>query len=656
MKQIFLTPNIKSQLFTSLAERPLASVFGIGQCQIGADIYTSDGLIWTNKGITALNTVSALTNIGVERVGKRMFLEGVEVGVKNTTKKRLAVLGIGNSIASQQKRLAGASAPQSGKYWQEHIIASALAGGAIAPVEMSTFGSGSSYGVGYLTDIAGWYGHGGATSTTILSEVEAELFIPALKSGVIPDFIWIHSLFENDSPNGIMVDTSLANLASLIVLARSYWPKVGLIIATCRVSMSFNTSIMKSNFIDLYNRLMLLEDSAKIFVYDASYLYENVNDKATPKYFTVTGSISATSLVIDSNVSGDLIDVGSFVTKPNSTEAIAVINSGTSQGGVGNYTVINNSNIVASSETLWVHNYVDGMIHPTAKGTGLIARNAAKALNRIANGFTTDSQIVGGNKALFGSSSITGTGIAVGSTVPTGITIAGTSSSIDIALFAMQSGLRITCTNKYALALPVNSGTIVFDGADYVFSTKGLPSIDAFRFTITLKIVSGAEYIKFFNMQTRTTRSTLDVIAEVNPAGSAQLGENNVGFIDNDLLTFVSPTIRCIGDGSNHIAAIRAYLQIFLGANTPISATSVIEIYSYGYEIVQDKSLVATLVGGTVTVSNTEVKQTSKVKSFRRRVGGTVGQVYESARISGTSITFTSTNAADTSAIGYIVD
>jgi hypothetical protein len=141
-----------------------------------------------------------------------------------------------------------------------------------------------------------------------------------------------------------------------------------------------------------------------------------------------------------------------------------------------------------------------------------------------------------------------------------------------------------------------------------------------------------------------------------NTNGSATPGDNTLGYIDGDIVLFSTPVIRCVGDGANYITALLAYLQIKIAANTPSTAVIVVEVQSFGFEVIQDKSKIATLVAGTVTIADASITQTSKVKTFRRRSAGTAGQVKEVSRIAGTSITITSTNAADTSTIGYIVD
>lgn len=62
----------------------------------------------------------------------------------------------------------------------------------------------------------------------------------------------------------------------------------------------------------------------------------------------------------------------------------------------------------------------------------------------------------------------------------------------------------------------------------------------------------------------------------------------------------------------------------------------------------------ATLVGGTVTVSNTIVTASSIIMLTRRVSGGTPGYLTYT-RTAGTSFTVTSTSGTDTSTFDYII-
>lgn len=65
------------------------------------------------------------------------------------------------------------------------------------------------------------------------------------------------------------------------------------------------------------------------------------------------------------------------------------------------------------------------------------------------------------------------------------------------------------------------------------------------------------------------------------------------------------------------------------------------------------KQGIATLVGGTVTVTTTSVTANSRIFLTIQSPGGTLGSVYVSARTAGTSFAITSTSAIDTSVVAY---
>lgn len=63
----------------------------------------------------------------------------------------------------------------------------------------------------------------------------------------------------------------------------------------------------------------------------------------------------------------------------------------------------------------------------------------------------------------------------------------------------------------------------------------------------------------------------------------------------------------------------------------------------------------ATLVAGTVTVNTTAVTANSRVFLTAQTTGAGPGALRISARVAGTSFTITSTNAADTSSVAWMI-
>lgn len=67
------------------------------------------------------------------------------------------------------------------------------------------------------------------------------------------------------------------------------------------------------------------------------------------------------------------------------------------------------------------------------------------------------------------------------------------------------------------------------------------------------------------------------------------------------------------------------------------------------------KSGLAVLVAGTVTVNTTAVTANSRIQLTSQVDGGTPGFQRVSARVAGTSFTITSSNAADTSSVAWLI-
>jgi hypothetical protein len=62
----------------------------------------------------------------------------------------------------------------------------------------------------------------------------------------------------------------------------------------------------------------------------------------------------------------------------------------------------------------------------------------------------------------------------------------------------------------------------------------------------------------------------------------------------------------------------------------------------------------ATLVAGTVTVSNTSVTANSHIVPYHVTAGGTQGWL-KASKVAGTSLTITSSSSSDTSVVGYLI-
>ena len=63
----------------------------------------------------------------------------------------------------------------------------------------------------------------------------------------------------------------------------------------------------------------------------------------------------------------------------------------------------------------------------------------------------------------------------------------------------------------------------------------------------------------------------------------------------------------------------------------------------------------ATLVGGTLLVANTTVTANTRIFLSHANTSGTLGHLYISARVAGTSFTITSSSGTDTSLVNWLL-
>ena len=169
-------------------------------------------------------------------------------------------------------------------------------------------------------------------------------------------------------------------------------------------------------------------------------------------------------------------------------------------------------------------------------------------------------------------------------------------------------------------------------------------------------------------------------IRDVNVIGANLNGDGkvinataaNVGPLSIDNFTCTEAgAIILVGGFATHWASIVASnvcMQTAVGSAFVINASpGTIDVTNYGQmnssnQIIAmtrhwtNNSGTAVLVGGTVTVSDTNITATSKIKLSVYTPGGTVGAPYVSVKTAATGFTITSTSGADTSTVYYEID
>lgn len=593
---------------------------------------------------------------GIAKVDDALYVD-TDAGLVNVNKyltgmPRLITIGCGNSIAVQSRVAVGSEATSIRRAGCEHVLASAMAGDVLTYKECAADT--------LYTDKYGWYSHSGATSAQILSEIEASQLIPVMNSGIVPDLYWIHALSENDVPDSYVgtAQATLNNYTQLIAIVKAYFPNIKFIVATCRPSFQVTLESSKERWKTLNQGIIALDNGSDIFVTQVHKAYNNPQNPHWADYITAVGSISGTVLTVESMPAGTRLYANSYVTNlfpsTGTIGQITVTPSGAA-GREGIYTIVNAGGLSApAGSTIYIHNFVDGYVHPTTMGNTRSAYVSAAVLRRIGSGFRPGLPNIIPNGSLIGSSAISGGTIAGGSTAPTNVASYVNPTVGVVTYTALNPGMRVSCTGYYNTGNPGEWFTIG------LIPTAGVtlyPTLDAFQTRVKIQVRKGGHLIKNFNYQSRPFHgATLDAPTTHSLSGVGTAGDNCYDFKDGTILTFCSATQRCIGHGVDFISLFRMYLSLTMQPVARADEIVEFDILDIGVYPIQDGVTSATLVAGTVTVSDARVKATSKIRFFRRAAGGTIGAISETARVAGTSVTFTSSNAADTSIIGYTVE
>lgn len=182
--------------------------------------------------------------------------------------------------------------------------------------------------------------------------------------------------------------------------------------------------------------------------------------------------------------------------------------------------------------------FTDSSVHPNGRGTFRNARVLASTLRRIASSFKQAYRCVGTNFAMVGTAAATGTNVS--GTVPTSVSVAGSSNGT-YACTAEQPGfLQVITANASGVEPPVdlsgsNVGSVAISGGA---STQLSPFIE-------LEIVSGAENLAWLQIEPRFSGSTSGNVL----ASFVKRNNNNVDpeFRNGDVLLFRVPPLM-VGD------------------------------------------------------------------------------------------------------------
>lgn len=185
----------------------------------------------------------------------------------------LTTVIVGNSITvAQQYAAAGI-----GDSWQ-----------ALAEIQLGNALSGSPLKFPRITastrcDAYGTYGYSGQTSTTILSDLQAQVWTPLQTAGVKPDIVIAGALFENDIGlgAGFSVATMIANTTQFIRDVQARYPGAVIVLTTPHPSYSYDTASKVASYQSMVSYLQGLDNGVNIFTATVN-TYENTASPGTP--------------------------------------------------------------------------------------------------------------------------------------------------------------------------------------------------------------------------------------------------------------------------------------------------------------------------------------------------------------------------------------
>lgn len=131
------------------------------------------------------------------------------------------------------------------------------------------------------TDSYGCYGYSSQTSTTILADLQAQLWTPLQTAGVTPGLIAVPDLFANDIAAATSVTTMTANLTKLIRDVQARYPGVILLLSTPHPSTFYDTAAKVAIYQSMVTYMQSIDNGVNVFVSTVNG-YENPASPGTP--------------------------------------------------------------------------------------------------------------------------------------------------------------------------------------------------------------------------------------------------------------------------------------------------------------------------------------------------------------------------------------
>lgn len=419
------------------------------------------------------------------------------------------------------------------------------------------------------TDKHGAYGYSSQTSATILADLDVQFFQPLRGAGEVPDFVILHSLFENDLMAGANAATIAARRDAVIRRVRAEWPGVpiGMFTPAPKHPAFDGFEYDQTAYDTVTAEILALHNGFDFFAIHAGLPesaggYADATDTRRPAVRTLAGaSINLTTLTVPGDIGGPL-PMGIRITGSgvsNNTDVREPIS--VNADGSGTYLVSVSQN--APATTMTAHIYGDG-IHPNTLGAMVRARNfKTQCLDLMADVWVWPKGQKSTNPIFNGSAAATGTNVS--GTKATDVTIPGHSQANNV-LTALQPGMRIVTASlitRAAAYCVYDSSSLGFDTAVQAM-TEGPKEIYVFQ---KVKIIAGAENIRLLELKARL----LDASGNNFQYGTIHQGLAADGkYENNDVLTF---RLGPFQPASGFLTEVRLYFgawakQIQLGTGT----------------------------------------------------------------------------------------
>lgn len=264
---------------------PNTKATGVAYSDPQFDSVSVTGQIYAGQGVyTPTYTYNTLPSTSSLAVGTQLWTSDnglvvnngtswISVSGNDTPQNALTTVIIGNSITVAQQYGAAAI----GDSWQ-----------ALAEIQLGSALSGSPLKFPRITastrcDAWGTYGYSGQTSTTILADLQGQVWTPLQTAGIKPDIVIAGALFENDIGlgAGFSTATMIANCTQFIRDVQARYPGVIIVLTTPHPSYSYDTASKVASYQAMVTYLQSLDNGVDIFTATVN-TYENTASPGTP--------------------------------------------------------------------------------------------------------------------------------------------------------------------------------------------------------------------------------------------------------------------------------------------------------------------------------------------------------------------------------------